>query len=96
MSEDSFESKGVKIAFWISAIPTMILSGFCFSKIWLWFIVPLGVPAVGIAHAMGLMMIVAYVKTLPKNETTTANRVVKMWITAPIYLGIAFIIKLFM
>lgn len=29
-------------------------SGFCLSCLWRWFLVPLGVPPVGVAHAIGL------------------------------------------
>jgi hypothetical protein len=96
MSEKSFENKGVKIAFWVSAIPAQILSGFCFTKIWLWFIVPLGVPEIGIAHAIGLMIFISCFKTIKMHDTTKSEHIVKMWIAWPFLLGLSFIAKLFM
>lgn len=31
-------------------------NGFVLSKLWLWFVVPLGVPSIGIAAAMGIIV----------------------------------------
>lgn len=32
-----------------------ILNGFVFTQLWGWFVVPFGVPQIGIAHGLGLM-----------------------------------------
>ena len=37
------------------------LNGYVLTKLWLWFLVPLGVPAIGIAAAMGIIVTVALV-----------------------------------
>lgn len=42
------------------AIPAWIYSGYIFSELWGWFIVPLGVKAIGTAHAMGLSIAVSF------------------------------------
>ena len=31
-----------------------VVRGWCISKLWLWFVVPLGVPAIGVLWAIGL------------------------------------------
>jgi len=50
-------------AIWLLAlllsVPSAILAGVVLSDLWEWFIHPLGVPAIGIAHAMGIAVIVA-------------------------------------
>ena len=38
------------------------LRGFVLHRLWAWFVVPLGVPAIGIAHAVGLAMLVGFLK----------------------------------
>lgn len=39
-------------------IPMVMLRGFVLSKLWLWFLVPLGVPAIGVALAIGIIVLV--------------------------------------
>ena len=39
------------------AIASEILRGFLISKMWLWFIVPLGFPSITIAKAIGIFLI---------------------------------------
>jgi len=40
-------------------VPLMVFGGFVWSKLWAWFVSPLGMPEVGVAQAMGLMMVIA-------------------------------------
>lgn len=43
------------------AIPILsIIRGFALSYLWGWFIVPFGLPEIGVAWAIGISMIVAY------------------------------------
>ena len=35
----------------------IVFSGFVTTELWLWFVVPLGAPAINIAHALGLRML---------------------------------------
>lgn len=37
----------------------MAWRGYVLSLVWAWFVMPLGVPAIGIAHAIGLSMTIA-------------------------------------
>jgi len=51
--------KFIKGVGWLALfIPTIIFSGFVTAELWGWFVVPLGVPAIGIAHALGLRLVV--------------------------------------
>lgn len=43
------------------SITGSILRGFVISTLWLWFLVPLGIPAISIVAAMGISLIVAYI-----------------------------------
>jgi hypothetical protein len=43
-------------------IPAMILSAIIIQDMWGWFIVPLGVVAIGKAHALGLSTFISYFK----------------------------------
>ena len=48
----------IKAGLWLLMIP----AGLCFkavvaSDLWGWFVVPLGVPAIGMAHALGLCLV---------------------------------------
>lgn len=48
----------MKILFYLLlVIPSMVWSGFVMQLMWAWFVVPLGVPAIGIAHALGLRLL---------------------------------------
>ena len=39
-------------------IPLLIYRGFVLSILWAWFLVPLGLPEIGIAHALGVSVII--------------------------------------
>lgn len=49
-------------------IPIVIFRGFILAKLWGWFIVPLGVMQIGIAHAIGLSILISVFTW--KNEKT--------------------------
>jgi hypothetical protein len=38
----------------ILLVPMALLRGFVVFTLWGWFLIPLGLPAIGIAHAMGI------------------------------------------
>lgn len=50
-------------------VSTLFL-GFVFSKLWLWFIVPFGIPTISLAHAIGIMLItkLATLVKLPEHD----------------------------
>jgi hypothetical protein len=35
----------------------LVFQGFVLSYLWVWFVVPLGIPAIGIAHAIAIIMV---------------------------------------
>ena len=45
------------------SIPASILQGFVISKLWFWFIAPLGIVNIGIAQAIGISLIVSLLTT---------------------------------
>ncbi len=67
----------------IALIPLLtILRGLVLSTLWRWFLVPLGAPAIGIAAAIGISVIVAMLTANPHaatNEKTTALQ--KTWLS---------------
>lgn len=42
----------------------IVYTGWVITKLWLWFMVPLGVPAIGIAHAIGLGILISLIAGL--------------------------------
>jgi hypothetical protein len=51
----------------VIALISMLAFAFTFMTLWGWFIVPLGVKAITMAHAFGLSLVVGALK--PKNKT---------------------------
>ncbi len=47
----------------IISIVASILDGIYFLNAWAWFVVPLGVPAIGYAHALGLQILIGTLRT---------------------------------
>jgi len=43
------------------AVPTVMWSGYVLSVMWGWFLVPLGAPEIGVAHAIGIAGLVAMI-----------------------------------
>lgn len=52
----------------ILALGLAILSGFTIMIMWGWYIVPLGLPAINIIHALGLDMLVTFIVTTKKSD----------------------------
>jgi hypothetical protein len=48
---------GFYITFGILNLVTSIFSGYAVSTLWEWFVVPLGVPSIGLFHAIGLVVL---------------------------------------
>ena len=52
---DERKTTGIELSFNLAMIvPIIMMNGFALSTLWLWFLVPLGVIPIGIAHACGL------------------------------------------
>ena len=86
----------------ILAILGNILQGFYASKMWMWFMVPLGLPSISVAHAMGIAMVCnmmigfGTVKKKIKNGEDLCGYAFEAVIAITIIFGIAAIIKCFM
>lgn len=76
----------------------IVLRGFALVYLWGWFIVPLGLPQVQMAHAIGILMLMAYMThegyTDPK--TTTTTKIITSVIQPPIVLLFGYIVHLCM
>ncbi|MBR4022690.1 MAG: hypothetical protein IKI94_08925 [Ruminococcus sp.] len=85
----------------ILAILGSILQGFYASKMWMWFMVPLGLPSISVAHAMGIamvcgMMISSGSTKKIKNGEDMCSYALAAAVTMTIMFGIAAIINYFM
>ena len=73
-STDDATSWGIIFASLILAIPITIWQGFALSHLWIWFIAPFGLPAIGIAHACGLTLIASFLRGhRPEKKSITAD-----------------------
>lgn len=49
----------IRFLFSLAAMfPTAMLRGYVIQKLWLWFLVPLGLPTIGVAHAIGISILI--------------------------------------
>jgi len=90
----------------IEFIITTIVTGFVFSKLWLWFIVPLfNMIPIGIFHSFGIYILIRFAcikidyKKITKNSNTKPIDIEKMLSRVIISFGIllvGYIITLFM
>jgi hypothetical protein len=66
------EGSEMALAIILGVLGTVVLMAlfraFVFTYLWGWFIVPLGAPHIGIAHAMGLALIVGLLTARPDLE----------------------------
>ena len=51
---------GLAASFLVAFLALVLLRGWVLSVLWGWFLVPLGIPAIGISHALGVNLIVTY------------------------------------
>lgn len=56
------------LIFLIILVPLSIYEGFIAKTLWAWFITPFGLPAIGIAHALGIALFVSIFKTVQYNK----------------------------
>ena len=73
---------------------TIIVRGWCMTKLWLWFVVPLGVPALGILAAIGLTITLSVLFGLQRlKQTDTPLQAVVGTLVAT---GVGYLIHYFM
>lgn len=62
------EKKAWGIIVWVLLIPSILLRAWALAKLWLWFVVPLGVQPIGRAHAYGLAALLFFAIIQPNME----------------------------
>lgn len=81
---------------------SVIINGYVLSILWVWFIVPLGLPVISVAHSIGLAMVtgwLTYQYTNKKEEDIikTLTEFAILFIVRPLaVLGVGYIVKQFM
>lgn len=75
-----------------------IARGFILQSLWGWFLVPLGLPPIGIANAIGVAMIVSYLtySHLKKDSEDGASVFIQPFVNMVIVWGVAWVVHLFM
>lgn len=83
-------------------VASMVLNAFVVQYLWLWFVIPLfGLSALSLIQAMGFGIVVAFMTKQPEvhyenlKKDSTSNTVVT-FLRPLMYLGIAWIVQLFM
>jgi len=66
------------LALLLTGIPLGLWKGYVVSCLWLWFLVPLGVPAIGVLHAWGISILAGFLVlvSLPKIIQTENDAVI--------------------
>lgn len=83
----------------VLTIPLILLNGWVLSWLWLWFMVPLGLPVISLAHSIGIAGIVGFMTkqyTSDKNEEEKYERMAYGLLAPFIALGGGYIIHSFM
>jgi hypothetical protein len=79
------------------AVGSIVFGGWVMSWLWAWFVVPLGVTQIGVAHAVGLMVVARCLTgfadlTQPSDEEWIAELVARGFAAPAITLGMGAII----
>lgn len=84
-----------------SLVVMPIYHGFILSIVWGWFMVPFGLPAIGIAWAIGITIVIRLItatsRAEPKEETNEKiGRLVGVILAPLVGLGVAYVAHLYM
>lgn len=63
-------SGGAIVAAFLAVPLVAVNGGWCFAALWRWFVHPLGVPTIGVFHAIGLCALVGLLKLGLKSTST--------------------------
>ena len=77
----------------------MTCDGFVFSVMWKWFVVPLGMPSLTLVNAIGCILMVRFFfrfKNNSGNKNTLSESVVTILVKPWIFLGLGWLVTLFM
>ena len=71
------------------ALASVPLNGWVLSILWLWFVVPLGVPAIGIAQAVGLATLIGMLRrgSLKSDDAEPLITAATLLVSPFLYLG---------
>ena len=101
------ETFGKAVLVIVATIISVLIAAWAFQTLWIWFIVPLGVSSISMAHAYGIMLVFSILKISPKDFDTKDKKeakpfsdyVEKLCIYTLVYLvavGMGWITMLFM
>lgn len=81
---------------------SVIINGYVLSILWVWFLVPLGLPAISIAHSIGIAMVsswLTYQHQTSKQEgkEKALENLAIIFVVRPLaVLGVGYLVKQFM
>lgn len=70
-------AKWVVIIVLLAVVPAIMLRGWILSILWGWFVVPFGLPQIGIAWAIGLATVVSAITPTPTGESGGKTKTAK-------------------
>ncbi len=80
----------------------VIVNGYILSILWVWFLVPLGLPAISVAHSIGVAMVASWLtyqhqSTTQEDKDKALQNLAVVFIVRPLAtLGIGYLVKQFM
>lgn len=80
----------------------VIVNGYVLSILWVWFVVPLGLPVISVAHCIGIAMVSSWLTyqhqtTKEEDKEKALENLLIVFIIRPLaVLGIGYIVKQFM
>jgi hypothetical protein len=94
---DRYEATGSEASLAaVCGMAAVVLSGFALSDVWGWFVVPLGVPAIGFYQALGLHVMVGHLcRNVARQPRTQEEYMLRSgtWLAAPLlFWGASFLI----
>ena len=89
---------GIILGFVALLIITSVLNGWALSILWLWFLVPFGLPVLSIPQAIGIAMVVNYLtyQYIKNNDKDWGTALVAALARPFVALGIGYIVTLFL
>ena len=96
-----FEDKFTWPEFWlgiVTVLPMWALQGFVASQLWKWFMVPIGLPLLGIWQALGILLVTRYFtgtfKLFNKDERPILRILYEGVLRALFFLAMGYVIQL--
>lgn len=79
--------------FFVSFVLGVFWRGFVGSKLWLWFMVPVGIPSIGLFHFAGIALVADMILglrgiDLDQDGATAKARIITRWVLTAMYPGL--------